>query len=93
MVHVCSHLRQRHIVLTVKTFASVSIALPLQNGHSVGRVTVSVSESFMLFCPFSGAQGGLTAVAASRAHDDRISACTTIMAAFSTLRLFKSEQP
>lgn len=36
------------MVLTVRTFASVSIALPLQNGHSVGRVTVS-GESLMLF--------------------------------------------
>ncbi len=48
IVHVCSHLRQRHMVLTVRTFASVSIALPLQNGHSVGRATVS-GESLMLF--------------------------------------------
>ena len=43
MVHVCSHLRQRHNVVTVMTFASVSIALPLQDGHIVGRATGSLA--------------------------------------------------
>ena len=43
MVHVCSHSRQRHIVVTVMTFASVSTILPLQNGQSVWRVTGPVN--------------------------------------------------
>jgi hypothetical protein len=43
------------------TFAKVSMILPLQNGHSVGRATISV--------------------------------CMTHAGGFSTLRLFKSEQP
>jgi hypothetical protein len=43
MVHVPSHSRQRQNVLTVMTFASVSMRRPLQYGHIVGRVTGSVS--------------------------------------------------
>jgi hypothetical protein len=39
MLHVLSHSRHRHIVVTLMTFASVSTALHLQNGHMVGRVT------------------------------------------------------
>ena len=57
IVHVCSHLRQRHIVLTVRTFASVSIALPLQNGHSVGRVTVSVRSELLIMFLYTGHAG------------------------------------
>ena len=42
MVHVRSQWRQRQkVVFTVMTFARVSTALPLQNGHMVGRVTTS----------------------------------------------------
>ena len=53
MVHVPSHVRQRHNVVTVKTFASVSMTLPLQNGQSVGRVTAPVNcESGKVFTPF-----------------------------------------
>ena len=53
MVHVCSHSRQRHNVVTVMTFASVSTILPLQNGQSVWRVTGPVNcESGMVFTPF-----------------------------------------
>jgi len=37
-VQVFSHPRQRQKVFSVRTFASVSTALPLQNGHMVGRV-------------------------------------------------------
>jgi hypothetical protein len=52
MVHVRSQLRQRHNVFTVRTFASVSTILPLQNGQSVWRVTVSGnSEWGMPFIP------------------------------------------
>lgn len=40
MVHVRSQVRQRHNVFTLKTFASVSMIVLLQNGHSVWRVTV-----------------------------------------------------
>jgi len=36
-VHVPSHTRQRQRLEVVMTFASVSIALPWQNGHLVGR--------------------------------------------------------
>jgi hypothetical protein len=42
IVHVPSHSRQRHNVVTEITFASVSMILPLQNGHVVGRVTASL---------------------------------------------------
>ena len=41
MVHVPSHSRQRQVVVTVMTFARVSIFRPLQNGQTVGRATVS----------------------------------------------------
>lgn len=52
MVHVCSHLRQRHNVVTVMTFASVSMIVPLQNGQAVWRGTVPVNgESGMVFTP------------------------------------------
>lgn len=53
MVHVCSHLRQRHNVVAVMTFASVSMIVPLQNGQPVWRGTVPVNgESGMVFTPF-----------------------------------------
>ena len=39
MVHVRSQCRQRQHVVTVMTLASVSTALPLQNGHMVGLAT------------------------------------------------------
>ena len=41
-VQVCSHSRQRQKVVTVMTFASVSMILPLQDGHIAGRATISV---------------------------------------------------
>jgi hypothetical protein len=54
MVHVRSHSRQRQHVATVMTLASVSMILPLQNGHAAGRATSSVNrESSMTLCPFS----------------------------------------
>ena len=43
VVHVRSHPRQRQKVVAVMTLASVSIALPLQNGHIVGRATGSLA--------------------------------------------------
>jgi len=42
IVQVFSHSRHRQYVVTVMTFASVSMALPPQNGHKLGRVIVSV---------------------------------------------------
>jgi hypothetical protein len=49
MVQVRSHRRQRQQVLTVITFASVSTACALQNGHVDGRATVSSDrDSYML---------------------------------------------
>ena len=44
MVHVPSHSRQRQVVVTVMTFARVSMIRPLQNGHTVGRATVSLDR-------------------------------------------------
>ncbi len=44
MVHVSSHSRQRHKVMTVIVFASVSTRLPWQNGHAVGRLTTSLNR-------------------------------------------------
>lgn len=41
IVHVPSHSRQRHRLLTVITFASVSMILPLQNGQVAGFVAGS----------------------------------------------------
>lgn len=45
IVHVSSHSRQRHNVLTVIVLASVSMILPEQKGHVVGRVTGSSSRA------------------------------------------------
>ena len=39
MVHVSPHCRQRQSALSEMTLASVSMILPLQNGHAAGRVT------------------------------------------------------
>ena len=44
-VHVSSHSRQRHSVLSVMALASVSTRLPWQNGHAVGRSTVSLNPN------------------------------------------------
>jgi hypothetical protein len=67
MVHVPSHSRQRHNVVTVMTFASVSMILPLQNGHTAGRATASANcESRMPSFRFYGAQGVPTDAAANR---------------------------
>ena len=41
MVQVWSHSRHRQTDVTVMIFASVSMILPLQKGHIVGRVTFS----------------------------------------------------
>ena len=49
IVHVRSHSRQRQNVLTVRTFASVSTMPPLQNGHIVGRVTLSSNWDWYTF--------------------------------------------
>lgn len=51
MVHVRSHSRQRQNVVTVMTLASVSMILPLQNGHAAGRATSSANREsgMMLF--------------------------------------------
>jgi hypothetical protein len=43
MVHVPLQFRHRQKVVTVMTLASVSTALPWQNGHVVGRVAASLN--------------------------------------------------
>ena len=43
MVQVFSHSRHRQHVVTVMTFASVSTALLLQNGHMAGRISFSLN--------------------------------------------------
>lgn len=56
IVHVPSHSRHRQKLVTVMTFASVSMILPLQNGQFVGRVTGSANfVSRMLVFPFLNA--------------------------------------
>ena len=44
MVQVSPQWRQRQSALSVMCFASVSMILPLQNGHAVGRVTGPSSD-------------------------------------------------
>lgn len=44
IVQVPSHSRQRHKVVTVMVLANVSIRLPWQNGHAVGRSTASLNR-------------------------------------------------
>jgi hypothetical protein len=44
IVHVLPQARQRQYVVSVMTFASVSTALPWQNGHRLGRATVRVTR-------------------------------------------------
>jgi hypothetical protein len=44
IVHVSSHSRQRHKVLTVMVLASVSIRLPWQNGQAIGRSVASLNR-------------------------------------------------
>jgi|SoiMethySBSTD1v2_1073268.scaffolds.fasta_scaffold457041_5 hypothetical protein len=44
IVHVASHSRQRHKVMTVIVLASVSTRLPWQNGHAVGLLTASFNR-------------------------------------------------
>jgi hypothetical protein len=44
IVHVASHSRQRHKVITVIVLASVSSRLPWQNGHAVGLLMVSFNR-------------------------------------------------
>ena len=48
IVHVRSHSRHRQHVVTVMTLARVSMIVPLQDGHDVGRATTPEYESFML---------------------------------------------
>ena len=71
IVHVRSHSRHRQNVVTVMTLARVSMIVPLQNGHDVGRVTSPEYESFMYvsflervsaFWPHAGASLTLSAV-------------------------------
>jgi hypothetical protein len=53
MVQVFVQWRQRQQVSTVMILASVSILLPLQKGHTVGRAGASlVFPSRMRFCSF-----------------------------------------
>jgi hypothetical protein len=54
IVHVSSHSRQRHNVLTVIVLAMVSTRVPRQNGHAVGRVTSLTSGSYMVAMVSSG---------------------------------------
>jgi hypothetical protein len=49
IVQVSSHPRQRHKVVTLMTFARVSTALLLQNGHIVGRVTTWLGRDSYIF--------------------------------------------
>lgn len=50
-----SHCRQRHSVVTLMTFASVSTARLWQNGHFVGRLRVSSAlSSNVILIPQSG---------------------------------------
>jgi len=49
IVHVRSHSRHRQNVVMVMTLARVSMIVPLQNGHDVGRATSPEYESFMLW--------------------------------------------
>lgn len=44
MVHVSSHSRQRHKVVTVIVLASVSTRLPWQKGHAAGRPIASLNR-------------------------------------------------
>jgi hypothetical protein len=56
IVHVSSHSRQRHKVVTVMVLAIVSTRLPWQNGHVVGRVTASLNRDSDIVAMFpSGA--------------------------------------
>jgi hypothetical protein len=48
IVQVPPHSRQRQNVITVIVFARVSMILPVQKGHLVGRVTVPLSDSDIL---------------------------------------------
>lgn len=51
IVHVRSHSRHLQQVVTVMTFASVSMILLVQNGHCTGRVTSPGFDSGILVCP------------------------------------------
>ena len=51
IVQVPSQWRHRQKVSTVMTFASVSTALLLQNGHSVGRLTGSLNRDPNIVSP------------------------------------------
>jgi hypothetical protein len=54
IVHVRSHSRQRQTVVSVRTFARVSMILPLQNGHTAGRAKSPANrDSGMMLFPFS----------------------------------------
>lgn len=46
MVHVRSHDRQRQSAVAVTTRASVSITLPLQEGHAAGLATAPWTRDF-----------------------------------------------
>ena len=87
MVHVPSHSRQRQVVVTLMTFARVSMIRPLQNGHTVGRATVSLDREsgiclFLFLNTRHGERMGRLAEQASPNSDGS-----------SIRRLFKSEQP
>jgi hypothetical protein len=87
LVHVRSHSRPPQNVLTVMTFARVSTALPLPNGHTVGRVTApSNSDSDKSLSPSSRTRDtpantrGLTGQKDHRQHSAGPPATTAIAA-------------
>jgi hypothetical protein len=51
IVHVASHSRQRHKVMTVIVLASVSTRLPWQNGHAVGLSIASFNRDSGIVVP------------------------------------------
>ena len=59
IVHVSSHSRQRHKVVTVMVLAMVSTRLPSQNGHVVGRVTASLNRDSDIVAMFLSVVLGL----------------------------------
>ena len=68
--------------------------LPLQNGHTFGRVTSSADCEFVhaVFSVLWGARGLPEAGRQSSRVDDCLSVCMTHIARFLPLRLFKNEQ-
>jgi hypothetical protein len=83
MVHVFSHSRHRQNVVIVMTLARVSMPLPLQNGHIVGRGT-------------DWSKGGLYVIApcprGAREESSEWASPALMLTPLSTGTLFKIEQ-